>query len=48
MNHSRVNCNSFLVNDSIYVFGGCTTEELAEGTIRGEQFILRENKWRPV
>lgn len=42
----RSNSNAFLVNDAIYVFGGCS-EELSQGLV-GEKYALSENKWREV
>lgn len=39
----RSNANAFMVNDSIYAFGGGN----APG-ILGEKYTLSENKWREV
>lgn len=41
--YPRANANGFLVNDSIYVFGGCSN-----GGGLGEKYALSENKWREV
>lgn len=41
---SRNNANAFMVNDSIYVFGG---NSKVSG-ITGEKYTLSENKWREV
>ena len=40
----RSNSNAFLVNDSIYVYGGnnCNLN------IIGEKYTLSENKWREI
>lgn len=42
--------SAFLVNDSIYVFGGAAMAlpEGAQDVAIGEKFALRENKWRDV
>jgi hypothetical protein len=40
----RRNANAFMVNDSIYVFGG---NAKTHGLI-GEKYTLSENKWREV
>jgi hypothetical protein len=42
----RSNSYAFLVNDAIYVFGGCSPE-LSHGLI-GERYALSENKWKEV
>ena len=44
MDHPRANANAFMVNDSIYVFGG--SQDSASGV--GERYTLSENKWREV
>jgi hypothetical protein len=40
----RRNGNAFMVNDSIYVFGGSSKVH----GITGEKYTLSENKWREV
>jgi len=40
---ARSNANGFMVNDSIYVFGGSQGLGLI-----GEKYTLSENKWREV
>lgn len=42
----RANSNAFMVNDSIYVFGGCSNAAL--NGVAGEKYSLSENKWREV
>lgn len=42
LNVARSQSNAFLVNDAIYVFGGCNKG------IMGEKYILNENKWRQI
>ena len=60
LTQGRTLCNSFLVNDSIFVFGGVSaktyvTEEpfakygaIGQDSIRGEKYTMRENKWKEV
>jgi hypothetical protein len=43
MNHPRSNSQAFMVNDSIYVFGGSKKESPI-----GEKYTLSENRWREV
>jgi hypothetical protein len=43
MRYPRSYSNAFLVNDCIYVFGGCNGLGLI-----GEKYTLSENKWREV
>jgi hypothetical protein len=40
---SRSNSNAFMVNDSIYAFGGSNVPGMI-----GEKYTLSENKWREV
>jgi len=40
---SRSNSNAFMVNDSIYAFGGSNVSGMI-----GEKYTLSENKWREV
>ena len=43
LKQERCNCQSFLVNDVIYSFGGSKNEvEVAEG----EKYSIKENRWR--
>lgn len=43
MRNPRSNASAFMVNDSIYVFGGSD----GDGVV-GEKYTLNENKWREV
>jgi hypothetical protein len=43
LNTGRTNCNAFLVNDSIFVFGG-TSADIGYG----EKYIMKENRWREI
>lgn len=44
MKTARSNPNAFLVNDTIYVFGGCKDDI----NLMGEKYVVSENKWKEV
>jgi hypothetical protein len=45
LHNARSSCQTFLVNDAIYVFGG----EINGNEVRiGEKYILKENRWREI
>ena len=44
LKEARADANAFLVNDHIYVFGGCKNV----GGLVGEKYAISENKWRDV
>lgn len=49
LKQGRVNPSAFLVNDAIYVFGGCgNSANGGTDVVIGEKLALRENKWREV
>ena len=60
LTQGRTLCNSFLVNDSIFVFGGVSAKSNAieepfakytateQDLIRGEKYTMSENKWKEV
>ena len=49
MKYQRASPNAFLVNDTIYVFGGCKEDQtLNHGGLVGEKYALSGNKWREV
>jgi len=43
MNHARANSSAFIVNDSIYVFGGSSSPNAL-----AEKYTLSENRWREI
>jgi hypothetical protein len=45
LNTGRTNCNAFLVNDSIFVFGGTNSNS---DIGYGEKFFMKENRWREI
>lgn len=50
LNTGRTQCNAFLVNDSIFVFGGNaeSSANYMNGVLKGEKFTMNENRWREV